>query len=82
MGLCLLASLVFTFPAHAADEMVNQLKGHASPYLAMHGDDPLNWQEWGPDVLRQARQSNKLIFISESNVHCASFNAAQLSRYA
>ena len=42
----------------------NQLGGHDSPYLAMHGDDPVAWQDWSADVLTQAKKQNKLLFVS------------------
>ena len=59
----------------AADEqpvrqLQNQLSNHASPYLAMHGNDPVQWQEWGPEVLEKARQSKKLVFISSGYFSC------------
>lgn len=28
----------------------NQLQSHPSPYLALHGTDPVAWQVWGPDA--------------------------------
>ena len=51
----------YPFLAVAVDDqpfsqLQNQLKNHASPYLAMHGEDPVKWQEWGADVLEKARQ--------------------------
>ena len=29
----------------------NELKDHPAPYLALHGDDPVAWQEWGNSVV-------------------------------
>jgi len=50
--------------------MVNQLADHPSPYLALHGSDPVNWQEWGPEVLARAKRENKLIFLSSGYFSC------------
>lgn len=48
----------------------NDLKDHASPYLAMHGDDPVQWMEWGDAALAKAKQENKLIFVSVGYFAC------------
>jgi hypothetical protein len=48
----------------------NSLAHHPSPYLAMHADDPIDWQVWDEAVLRQARLENKLIFVSVGYFSC------------
>jgi uncharacterized protein YyaL (SSP411 family) len=48
----------------------NALQGHASPYLAMHGQDPVQWREWTPAVLAQAKAENKLLFVSIGYFSC------------
>jgi uncharacterized protein YyaL (SSP411 family) len=48
----------------------NSLAQHPSPYLAMHADDPIDWQIWDEAVIRQARQQNKLIFVSVGYFSC------------
>ena len=48
----------------------NSLAHHPSPYLAMHADDPVDWQVWNEAVLRQARLENKLIFVSVGYFSC------------
>lgn len=48
----------------------NQLHNHHSPYLAMHGNDPVNWMVWGEAALEKARRENKLIFISIGYYAC------------
>ncbi len=48
----------------------NNLKDHASPYLAMHGNDPIEWMEWGDEALQKARKENKLIFVSVGYYAC------------
>ena len=42
----------------------NQLKHHPSPYLALHGDDPVAWLPWGAEALEKARKEKRLIFVS------------------
>jgi len=58
---------IFAPTVSAAD---NSLAHHPSPYLAMHADDPVDWQIWDEAVLKQARQQNKLIFISVGYFSC------------
>ena len=48
----------------------NALKDSPSPYLALHGDDPVDWHNWSAQVLRQAQAQNKLIFISSGYFSC------------
>ncbi|HEB96491.1 MAG TPA: thioredoxin domain-containing protein [Sedimenticola thiotaurini] len=67
-------------PASGA-EPVNQLKGHPSPYLAMHGDDPVQWQRWGPEALERARRENKLLYISSGYFACHWCHVMQRESY-
>ena len=53
-----------------AGQLTNQLQNHPSPYLAMHGSDPVHWQRWGKSVIEQARQQKRLIFISSGYFSC------------
>ncbi len=46
------------------------LKNHASPYLAMHGNDPVHWSEWNEAALQKARKENKLLFVSIGYFAC------------
>jgi hypothetical protein len=48
----------------------NSLAGNESPYLAMHGNDPVNWQPWSAEVLAQAKRENKLLFVSIGYFSC------------
>ena len=48
----------------------NALAGHPSPYLALHAQDPVDWQEWGPEVLARAKAENKLLFLSSGYFAC------------
>ena len=62
--LCLMPAL----PVLAA--LNNQLANHPSPYLAMHGQDPVQWQEWGEAAQKLAGQEDKLLFVSSGYFSC------------
>ena len=64
-ALCLWLALVS--PAQA---LTNQLGSHPSPYLALHGDDPVAWQVWSESVFEKARQENKLVYVSVGYFSC------------
>lgn len=42
----------------------NRLNTSNSLYLQQHADDPVHWQPWSDCILEQAKQENKLIFVS------------------
>ncbi|MFN3594558.1 MAG: thioredoxin domain-containing protein [Thiobacillaceae bacterium] len=42
----------------------------ASPYLALHAQDPVHWQVWGPAVIEAARRDNRLILVSLGYFAC------------
>lgn len=48
----------------------NELDGHYSPYLAMHGNDPVKWMQWGQAALDKASKENKPLFISSGYFAC------------
>jgi uncharacterized protein YyaL (SSP411 family) len=78
--------LLFVFllqPAGAATSSVlsNQLDSHASPYLAMHGDDPVAWQDWQPKLLKQTQNNNQLLFISSGYFSCHWCHVMQRESY-
>ncbi|MEW5972166.1 MAG: DUF255 domain-containing protein [Pseudomonadota bacterium] len=50
--------------------MRNTLAGAASPYLAMHADDPVAWQSWSSDTLARARTEGRLILVSSGFFAC------------
>ncbi|MEO1751137.1 DUF255 domain-containing protein [Thiofaba sp. EF100] len=50
--------------------MRNALAGTASPYLAMHADDPVAWQTWSADALARARTEGRLILVSSGFFAC------------
>ena len=65
-----------TYPA-----LSNQLNDHPSPYLALHGSDPVNWQDWGPEILVQAKRENKLILLSSGYFSCHWCHVMQRESY-
>ncbi|MFQ5993978.1 MAG: thioredoxin domain-containing protein [Acidiferrobacterales bacterium] len=64
--------------AHA---LVNQLAGHASPYLAMHADDPVAWQDWNQAAVDRARHENKLLYVSIGYFSCHWCHVMQRESY-
>jgi uncharacterized protein YyaL (SSP411 family) len=64
--------------AHAGS---NELKNHPSPYLAMHGNDPVDWRNWDKSVFEQARRENKLVFVSIGYFSCHWCHVMQRESY-
>jgi len=77
----LLVTLLFTLSFAANAELVNQLRQHPSPYLALHGEDPVAWQIWGEETLDRAREGNKLLFISSGYFSCHWCHVMQRESY-
>lgn len=77
----LLLSLLLLTASLPAAAMQNTLKNHPSPYLAMHGDDPVYWQDWGDAVLELARREGKLILISSGYFSCHWCHVMQRESY-
>jgi len=65
--LLLLFFILFVTPLTAA---TSPLAAHSSPYLAMHANDPVQWQLWGETVLQQAQREHRRIFISSGYFTC------------
>jgi len=61
--------------------ITNQLIKHASPYLAMHGNDPVQWQDWNESVVKRAIKENKLIYISSGYFSCHWCHVMQRESY-
>jgi uncharacterized protein len=70
------ATLQAAVPAAA-----NKLAGHPSPYLALHGSDPVAWQEWNADSVARARRENKLLFVSVGYFACHWCHVMQRESY-
>ncbi len=60
----------------------NELINHHSPYLAMHGNDPVDWMEWGKPALEKAKTENKLLFVSIGYFACHWCHVMQRESYA
>ena len=76
----LLLALLISPPAFSAS-LKNQLLNHASPYLAMHGHDPVHWQEWNATTVARARQENKLLYVSSGYFSCHWCHVMQKESY-
>ncbi len=68
----------FSLPALA---LQNQLANSPSPYLAMHGDDPVHWQSWNAQTLALAKKEGKLLFISSGYFACHWCHVMQRESY-
>ncbi|HVO31066.1 MAG TPA: thioredoxin domain-containing protein [bacterium] len=50
--------------------MPNRLKDATSPYLRQHADNPVAWEEWGPEAFARAKAENKPVFLSVGYAAC------------
>jgi len=50
--------------------MANRLRDARSPYLLQHADNPVDWQEWGPEALREAADRQLPILLSVGYAAC------------
>ncbi|NNG39968.1 thioredoxin domain-containing protein [Flexivirga sp. ID2601S] len=50
--------------------MANRLADALSPYLRQHADNPVDWQEWGPEALATAREEDRPILLSVGYAAC------------
>ena len=60
----------------------NRLANNPSPYLAMHGHDPVAWQEWNAQTLALAKKEGKLLFISSGYFACHWCHVMQRESYS
>lgn len=74
-----LLSALFYLPLHA--QLKNELLDNPSPYLAMHGHDPVHWQTWGEAAFAVARKENKLIYVSDGYFACHWCHVMQRESY-
>lgn len=51
-------------------EFTNALINETSPYLLQHAHNPVNWEAWNYDVLKKAKEENKLLIISIGYASC------------
>ena len=76
----LLLPLLFSINAEAR-LIENVLKNHASPYLAMHGSDPVAWQEWNKETVERAKKEGKLLYVSSGYFSCHWCHVMQRESY-
>jgi uncharacterized protein YyaL (SSP411 family) len=50
--------------------MTNRLGAATSPYLLQHRDNPVDWQEWGPEAFTEARERNVPVLLSVGYAAC------------
>jgi hypothetical protein len=48
----------------------NRLAGETSPYLLQHQHNPVDWQAWGDDAWRRAREEDKPVLVSIGYAAC------------
>jgi uncharacterized protein YyaL (SSP411 family) len=48
----------------------NKLAGATSPYLLQHQHNPVDWWQWGPEALAEAKRANKPILLSIGYAAC------------
>lgn len=48
----------------------NALINESSPYLLQHAHNPVQWQPWNPQVIHDAKASNKMLIISIGYAAC------------
>ena len=80
----ILLSLFFVLylnQAAATGPLTNQLANNPSPYLALHGSDPVAWQAWDESVLQRAKAENKLIYLSIGYFSCHWCHVMQRESY-
>ncbi len=77
--LIFLSLLIYTGSTDALAS--NQLLGHPSPYLALHGEDPVEWRSWQDEVFTQAKADNRLVFVSIGYFSCHWCHVMQQESY-
>jgi uncharacterized protein YyaL (SSP411 family) len=48
----------------------NRLQHASSPYLQQHADNPVDWQEWGPEAFAEAVRRDVPVFLSVGYAAC------------
>ena len=65
----------------SATDIKNTLSNHASPYLALHGTDPVAWQEWNKKTVERAKKEGKLLYVSSGYFSCHWCHVMQRESY-
>ncbi|CAN5646806.1 thioredoxin domain-containing protein [soil metagenome] len=50
--------------------MPNRLAASTSPYLLQHADNPVDWQEWGPEAFAEAHERDVPVLLSVGYAAC------------
>ena len=50
--------------------MTNRLANSSSPYLRQHGENPVDWYEWGAEAFAKAVELDRPIFLSVGYAAC------------
>jgi uncharacterized protein YyaL (SSP411 family) len=50
--------------------VTNRLAAATSPYLLQHRDNPVDWQEWGPEAFAEAQRRNVPVLLSVGYAAC------------
>lgn len=74
-------ALLLTPLVAAAEPLTNRLANHPSPYLALHGADPVAWQTWSPQVFERARREGRLVYVSSGYFSCHWCHVMQRESY-
>ncbi|MCF6336900.1 MAG: DUF255 domain-containing protein [Gammaproteobacteria bacterium] len=77
----MLRALMITLLLTTGSTLANELSKHDSPYLAMHGDDPVAWHTWSAVVLARAKKENTLLFVSIGYFSCHWCHVMQRETY-
>jgi len=59
----------------------NDLYHNSSPYLALHGRDPVRWHLWNEQTMAEARAQKKLLFVSSGYFSCHWCHVMQRESY-
>ncbi|MGD8560344.1 MAG: DUF255 domain-containing protein [Gammaproteobacteria bacterium] len=73
---------IMATPALADVALSNTMADHGSPYLRLHKDDPVAWQQWDARVMQRARQQNKMVFVSIGYFSCHWCHVMQRESYS
>jgi len=76
-----ISSAMGSSASFAQTALINQLAQHPSPYLALHGQDPVAWQEWNAETFARARRENKLLYVSVGYFACHWCHVMQRESY-
>ncbi|MBI5937347.1 MAG: thioredoxin domain-containing protein [Betaproteobacteria bacterium] len=79
-GVVLVFVILSTWQPPQADA-ASRLAGNASPYLAMHAEDPVDWREWNAAALAEARRHGRLLLVSVGYFACHWCHVMQRESY-